>query len=76
MRSMWGRFEVDVGWMWGECRVDVELLSSFCVKFVEHKGQKLKLLLAKDGRVYKVKRSKLENKLENIFKYCLFVLYF
>ena len=33
---MWGGCRVDVGWMW----VDVELLSSFCVKSVEHKGQK------------------------------------
>ena len=37
---------------------------SFCVKSVEHKGQKRKLLLAKDGTVYKVKRSKLENIVE------------
>ena len=76
---MWGGCEVDVGWMWGGCRVDVELLSSFCVKSVEHKGQKRKLLLAEDGTVYKVKRSKLENIVEArkyIFKYCLFVLYF
>ena len=29
------------------------------VKSVEHKGQKRKLLLAEDGTVYKVKRSKL-----------------
>ena len=43
---------------------DVELLSSFCVKSVEHKGQKRKLLLAEDGTVYKVKRSKLENIVE------------
>ena len=55
---------MDVGWMWGGCRVDVELLSSFCVKSVEHKGQKRKLLLAEDGTVYKVKRSKLENIVE------------
>ena len=37
--------------MWGGCRVDVELLSSFCVKSVEHRGQKRKLLLAEDGTV-------------------------
>ena len=62
---MWGGCRVDVGWMWGGCRVNVELLSSFCVKCVEHKGQKRKkLLLAKDGTVYKVKRSKLENIVE------------
>ena len=34
------------------------------VKSVEHKGQKRKLLLAEDGTVYKVKRSKLENIVE------------
>ena len=50
--------------MWGGCEVDVELLSGFCVKFVEHKGQKRKLLLAEDGTVYKVKRSKLGNIVE------------
>ena len=44
--------------------MDVELLSSFCVKSVEHKGQKRKLLLAEDGTVYKVKRSKMENNVE------------
>ena len=37
---------------------------TFCVKSVEHKGQKRKLLLAEDGTVYKVKRSKLENIVE------------
>jgi hypothetical protein len=31
------------------------------VKPIEHKGQKRKLVLAADGNVYKVKRSKLEN---------------
>ena len=31
------------------------------VKSVEHRGQKRKLLLAEDGTVYKVKRSKMEN---------------
>ena len=31
---------------------------------VEHKGQKRKLLLAEDGTVYKVKRSKMENNVE------------
>ena len=30
------------------------------VKSVEHKGQKRKLLLAEDGTVYKVKRSRME----------------
>ena len=60
---------MDVGWMWGGCRVDVGwmwsfALSSFCVKSVEHKGQNRKLLLAEDGTVYKVKRSKLENIVE------------
>ena len=55
---MWGGRGVHVGWMWGGCRVDVELLSSFCVKSVEHKGQKRKLLLVEDGTVYKVKRLK------------------
>ena len=44
--------------------MDVELLSSFCVKSVEHKGQKRMLLLAEDGTVYKVKRSKMENNVE------------
>ena len=34
------------------------------VKSVEHKEQKRKLLLTEDGTVYKVKRSKLENKAE------------
>ena len=34
------------------------------VKPVEHKGQKRKLLLAEDGTVYKVKRSKMENNVE------------
>ena len=34
------------------------------VKSVEHKGQKRKLLLVEDGTVCKVKRSKLENKVE------------
>ena len=34
------------------------------VKSVEHKGQKRKLLLAEDGTVYKVKRSKMENNVE------------
>ena len=34
------------------------------VKSVEHKGRKCKLLLAEDGTVYKVKRSKLENIVE------------
>ena len=58
MGWMWGGCGMHVGWMWGGCRVDVELLSSFCVKSVEHKGQKRKLLLAEDGTVYKVKRSK------------------
>ena len=61
--------------------MDVELLSSFCVKSVEHKGQKRKLLLEEDGTVYKVKRSKMENyveaglRLDNMFKYRLFVLH-
>ena len=55
---------MDVGWMWGGCRVDVELLLSFCVKSVEQKGQKRKLLLAEDGTVYKVKQSKMENNVE------------
>ena len=61
---VWGGCGVDVGWMWGGCRVDVELLSSFCVKSVQHKGQKRKLLLAENGTVYKVKRSKMENNVE------------
>ena len=34
------------------------------VKSVEHKGQKRKLLLAEDGKVYKVKRSRMENNVE------------
>ena len=34
------------------------------VKYVEHKGQNRKLLLAEDGTVYKVKRSQLENNVE------------
>ena len=34
------------------------------VKPLEHKGQKRKLLLAENGTVYKVKRSKLENIVE------------
>ena len=34
------------------------------VKSVEHKGQKRKLLLAEDGTVYKVKRSRMENNVE------------
>ena len=61
---MSGRCEVDVRRMWYGFRVDVELLSSFCVKSVKHKGQKRKLLLAEDGTIYKVKRSKLENNVE------------
>ena len=46
-------------------------------KSVEHKGVKLKLLLAEDGTVYKVKRSRMENNVEAgqyMFKYRLFVL--
>ena len=34
------------------------------VKSVEHKGQKRKFLLAEDGKVYKVKRSRMENNVE------------
>ena len=34
------------------------------VKSVEHKGVKRKLLLAEDGTVYKVKRSRMENNVE------------
>ena len=34
------------------------------VKPVEHRGQKRKLLLAEDGTVYKVKRSRMENNVE------------
>ena len=34
------------------------------VKYVEHEGQERKLLLAEDGTVYKVKRSKMENNVE------------
>ena len=34
------------------------------VKSVEHKGVNRKLLLAEDGTVYKVKRSKMENNVE------------
>ena len=62
---------VDVGWMWGGCRVDAGSMWggcgwmwSFCVKSVEHKGKKRKLLLAEDETVYKVKRSKIENIVE------------
>ena len=47
------------------------------VKSVEHKGVKRKLLLAEDGTVYKVKRSRMENNVEAgqyMFKYRLFVL--
>ena len=60
----WGRRKVNVRSMSGGCSVDVELLPSFCVKPVKHKGQKRKLLLVEDGTVYKVKRSKLENNVE------------
>ena len=34
------------------------------VKSVEHRVQKRKLLLAEDGTVYKVKRSRMENNVE------------
>ena len=34
------------------------------VKPVEHRVQKRKLLLAEDGTVYKVKRSRMENNVE------------
>ena len=34
------------------------------VKSVEHKGVKRKLLLAEDGTVYKVKRSRMEKSVE------------
>ena len=40
------------------------VLKGLDVKYVEHKGQKRKLLLAGDGTVYKVKRSKMENNVE------------
>ena len=43
------------------------------VKPVKHKGLKRKLLLAEDGTVYKVKRSKMENNVKA--KNYLFVLY-
>jgi hypothetical protein len=51
------------------------------VKSVEHKGQKRKLLLAKDGTVYKVKRLKLENSekagqhVSQLFYLCKIVLF-
>ena len=50
--------EVNVRSMSGGCEVDVVWM------WMEHKGQKRKLLLAEDGTVYKVKRSKLENNVE------------
>ena len=40
------------------------VLTVLDVKPVEHKGQKRKFLLAEDGTVYKVKRSKMENNVE------------
>ena len=50
--------------VWKFSKASVKLLSSFCVKSVEHKGQKRKLLLTEDATVYKVKRSKMENIVE------------
>ena len=41
-----------------------DVLKVLDAKSVEHKGQKRKLLLAEDGTVYKVKRSKMENSVE------------
>ena len=41
------------------------------VKSVEHKKQKRKLLLAEDGTVYKVKRSKIENNVSGGWTICL-----
>ena len=43
---------MDVGWTWSFCQASVS------------KGQKRKLLLAEDGKVYKVKRSRIENNVE------------
>ena len=49
------------------------MLKVLNVKPVKHKGLKRKLLLAEDGTVYKVKRSKMENNVKA--KNYLFVLY-
>ena len=57
----------------------MELLSSFCLASVPNPWntrtkQKRKLLLAEDGTVYKVKRSKMENNVE-AGQYVLYTVY-
>ena len=63
---MLGGFRVDIvgwGWMWSFCQVSVKLNSVPNLWNTRNK-QKRKLLLAEDGTVYKVKRSKMKNNVE------------
>ena len=46
------------------CKASAKLLQSFCVKPVEHKRLKRKLLQTENGAVCKIKRSKPKNIVE------------